>query len=476
MRTRAAGIFGFFLGCSACGGDAEKRPQLVVVVDTNAPLLAETAPDSAVSLSATVDTVRVDLLDVAGQPIDFLDVVAPERADWPISFGVAREDAPRVTFRVRAFSGALAGTGTLSGRTTIEPIPEATIDRLVELELPDAGIRTVRVTLDGDCWNRVPVFVAPRLTCVGAALPEADPTLGVEVLDGAPAATPPGTWQSATAVPCEGAAPNGATCIAGGFSLLGDLSTGGFDPVTIASSKPLVPALVTRFWLDTTEYTVGRFRELVLAGRFTGQLPYPANPADDTRAFCTWRGAADATNDAYPLNCITWNAARLACQSDGGDLPTEAQWEHAARGRGELRRFPWGNAESNCCIASVSRRSIFATAALCEGTGPEPVGSHPLSAACNGLGDVSRDLVLDLGGSLAEFTRDSFQDFSGACWKRPGIALDPLCADAGVGSHIMRGGEWSAGPGIAFSALRRRALSIESSSVLGFRCAYRDEP
>lgn len=478
MRARAVSVAACFVGLLACSGEGEPEPQLLVVLDTNAALMGQIAAGAALSPDAAVDTVRVDVLQDDGIVIDHLDIVAPEPADWPLSFGIVAGPAgsSRVVIRVRAFRGIHAGVGDLAGATTLEPPPEVTIDRLVDLPLPDAGVKVVRVLLDAECFARPSVFLEPPRTCVSGAEPSAEPARGVEVLDGVPRSTAAGTWASAGYRACRDAPPactatGGRLCIPGGFFLMGDETIVGLSPTWYASSTPLRPVRLSPFWMDQTEFTVGRFRALLARGGFDATMPEPYTPTDADRQYCSFLGASDPANDAFALNCINRQAAARACELEGGRLPTEAEWEWVARGRGERRRFPWGETDPTCCGASVSRVSFPGTRVICTGVGPEPVGSHTDAAAC-GIADVSRDCVFDLAGGMAEVTLDSFQDFDGACWSRVGILEDPQCVDATTTSRVQRGGEWSAGTGVATAALRNRWPGTFWGQQAGFRCAY----
>jgi formylglycine-generating enzyme required for sulfatase activity len=457
----------------ACSSELPPRPQLVVILDTDAPVIGQIADHPELSLDAAVDTVRVDVIDVANQNATYnlRDFVAPEPLDWPISFGVKSTevalDKP-VRLRIRAFRGAFAEKGELLGLATLEPPASVTIDRLVDLNPPEDGVLHVRILLSAGCRGDLVSFSPPGSTCINEAQREELPSSGVEVLNDD--TLPPsvvGSWPGAREVECGGGEAPDRRCIPGGFLLLGDPAFSGIgDNFGTLDSTPLVPVLLRPFYLDATEMTVGRFRALV-AGGFDGALPLQNDAA---HPFCTWLGTDNATNDNLPLNCIKWDSAALACEMSGGALPSEAQWEHAARGRGRRLLFPWGDERPTCCTASLSRKSFPDVLVECEGTGIESVGSHP-PAACGGLGDQSRDNVLDLAGSVAEKTADKFRPFSHPCWRpREGILIDPICVDESAVSHVSRGGSWPSGFATGASPLRS---ADTMSAAQGFRCAYK---
>jgi hypothetical protein len=335
-------------------------------------------------------------------------------------------------------------------------------------------LQRFRVLLTEDCLGTASSFLAPQTTCVDASNTAVPPTSGLPPVGGDHPPSVAGTWAPAREVACSASAPPTADCIPGGFSILGETGlagqtdTHGYDPV------PLRPAVVSPFFLDKTEYTVGRFRALLARGTFQGDIPTLSNGTDPaTSNFCTYLGQTDGTHDRLPLNCVTLNTAMLACQADGGKLPSEAQWEHAARGRGQRRLFPWGDEDATCCAASVSRQSSPGFVSDCPGLGIEPVGSHMPSSSCNGLGDVSRDGVIDMDGSMSEATVDAIDRYDAPCWTSAGILYDPVCTDPMSPGTTARGSNWFSS--INLSTPARYLFDTMPDSSQGFRCAYPDK-
>lgn len=467
-----AGLAVTCLALASCGESSPVRAQLLVEVDTDVPTMAQALSDPDYSDDATLDTLRIDVINADGTVIDFLDVVAPTQEDWPISFGALPPDGnDQVRFRMRLFRGQEATRGMLNGAPSLEPAPRITIDRVVDLRFPASGVSQARVVLRGDCLGVRSTFGSAPTTCIDGAHPRGNATDGIE--HRATGQTLVGSWPAARSVPCRGPAPTPeALCIPGGFSVLGDAGFVGLGSFTDAA--PLTPVFLSPFWLDRSEITVARYRQFAMTEGAPDQPPFTRIEADLLRGECAFRGADESEFDAYPLNCTYWQTLREICQADGGDLPTEAQWAHAARGRGEARLYPWGDEEVECCLSSISRASLPGVPLLCEAQeGLEPAGSHPASDACHGLGDVSRDGVLDLGGSLSELLLDAARPFDDPCWSDEGIARDPLCEGEG-GLVAMRGGNFSSGTKLAAAAVRSDWSKNAWSGSMGARCAYPD--
>lgn len=456
------------IAAAACSSDPPPRPQLVVVIDTDAPVLGQLGEDSELSPAVAVDTVRIDLIGGDRDVLEHRDVTAADPRDWPISFGVeSRSGTSRVVrLRLRAFRASLASRGVLDDVTTIEPPENALVDRIVDVEQPERGVRTVRVVLATACFGAPASFQADARTCVDAQRRDARPSEGV--LEGA-APSLVGTAVEARERPCVASPRKGARCIPGGPTILGDPRIDGV--VSGPSTSPRRPVLVSPFHLDATEFTVGRYRKLVQR-KAVDVLPLARDTSDAMDAFCTWLGADDPANDDYPLNCISYEAAVRACEVEGGRLPTEAQWEHAARGRGRGYLYPWGDVSPECCSASAARVSLPGVPVDCgPGKGPEPAGSHAGTRCV--VSDVSMDGVMDLAGSLSEVIADGGLSYADACWTGPGLRMDAVCTDSRLAvGKTGRGGDWSGGRFLLASGLRR--LVPMPAITSGFRCAYAD--
>ena len=207
-----------------------------------------------------------------------------------------------------------------------------------------------------------------------------------------------------------------------------------------ADEKPVHQVRVSAFEMDGTEVTVGAYRGCVNAGRCA-----PSSTADwqgateqqkaNASGYCNW---SKAGRDNHPMNCVDWNQATAYCAYAGKRLPTEEEWEYAARGA-DGRTYPWGNGEPS--------------GQLCWKRGQEgtcAVGSYPSGDSPFGLHDMA--------GNVWEWTSSGYSaDYS---------------KNRANDARVIRGGGWGDGdPSYVRGASRLGFAPSNRGSDLGFRCA-----
>ncbi len=199
------------------------------------------------------------------------------------------------------------------------------------------------------------------------------------------------------------------------------------------------------FYMDTFEITNGRYLEFVKA---TGHR-IPEHTRDKTLTL--WRGNSvpDIFKD-HPVVNVDWSDADAYCRWAGKRLPTEAEWEKAARGT-TGRRFPWGNAEPTRTLANYLNQWR-------NGAGLEPVGSHPQGASQEG--------VQDLEGNVWEWVADWYD----AHYYEKGPNRNPKGPTAGT-RKVIRGSGWESEAPLLRSAHRLNSDPLNRNHSLGLRCA-----
>jgi formylglycine-generating enzyme required for sulfatase activity len=264
----------------------------------------------------------------------------------------------------------------------------------------------------------------------------------------------------------------------GSFDMGSPLGTGG-DADEIPSPKGKRTVTLTGFCLDRTEVTAEAYASCVGAKA--------CSPAADT---VEWDGLDDATrkpwNDAqlcnanqtarqqHPINCVTWDQAVAFCGWQKKRLPTEAEWEYAARGT-DGRAYAWDPALgaptpklADACDAdcqALGKRMGFKWKSIGDSDGFEataPVGSFPDGSSPFG--------ALDLTGNVWEWVADEYARYEAGAVKDPAPAETALVGDA---KHFtLRGGGWdSDNRSYLRAANRLHAKRSMRSTSYGFRCA-----
>ncbi|MBI5525242.1 MAG: formylglycine-generating enzyme family protein [Deltaproteobacteria bacterium] len=215
--------------------------------------------------------------------------------------------------------------------------------------------------------------------------------------------------------PCSGCGPSptgkgGEMCwVTSGDFWMG--CNGAADNECEGDENPYHQVTVPALRLDKYEVTVAEYDLCYDAGKCTA----PGTPGPG----CNWWNSG--RND-HPVNCASWEQARTYCEWAGKRLPSEAEWEKAARGT-DGRKYPWGNGSLDCTRAVHSANG-------CASTGTAPVGSKPAGAGPYGNADMV--------GNVWEWIEDDYHStYSGA----------PATGGAWVNSprgtaRVLRGGSW----------------------------------
>ncbi|MBK9748880.1 MAG: SUMF1/EgtB/PvdO family nonheme iron enzyme [Chloroflexi bacterium] len=205
--------------------------------------------------------------------------------------------------------------------------------------------------------------------------------------------------------------------------------------------RPQREVMLDAFCMDVYEVTNGSYRTCVEAGVCS---PPQRNSSRLVRQYYS-----STDYDQFPIVNVTWDQAQTFCEYRGGRLPTEAEWEFAARldlGTSQLRAYAWGDEPpllSRANFAGVGIGDVVA------------VGQYP--AGRNSLG------IFDLNGNAAEWMADfySFYDL--------GQVYNPTGTDSGS-ERVVRGGSYINNAEDIRSAARDSEPQTAYSDRIGFRC------
>ena len=226
--------------------------------------------------------------------------------------------------------------------------------------------------------------------------------------------------------------------------------------------NPARRVCVGGYYIDRYEVTNARFKEFVEATGYVTE----AESDPDAASGRTWRtpyGPESSADDApdNPVACVSWNDANAYAKWAGKRLPTEAEWEKAARGT-DGRLYPWGNEFSpgavNMNIADVNSTQLWRNTSVDDGfKTAAPVGSFPGGRSAYG--------VEDMAGNVWEWCLDWWDNE----YYMSGSAKDPAGPETGE-AKVIRGGSWFY-DAFGARATHRSYLRPEGNgSATGFRC------
>lgn len=222
----------------------------------------------------------------------------------------------------------------------------------------------------------------------------------------------------------------------------------GIDPTHKDASIDELPqhsVTLSSYWIDRTEVANWQYSRCVASGPCV-------------ESFFANDESAGYNESLQPVVGISWYDAKNYCNWVGARLPTEGQWEYAARGPNEVL-YPWGNAFDGKLLNFCDRNCNQEDRDLRYDDGyalTAPVGSYPSGASWIG--------ALDMSGNVWEWVHDRFGQYQRS------NQVDPEGPSDGK-YRVIRGGAWDSTSTFTRATFRLRHTSTTQSGEIGFRCA-----
>ena len=214
----------------------------------------------------------------------------------------------------------------------------------------------------------------------------------------------------------------------------------------VANANPIHQVTLSAYYIDVNEVTVAQYVAFLNSGgKDTHYISDMSDPFCEITKIGEGNYSVASGKGNFPIVYVNWEDAKAYCEWAGKRLPTEAEWEYAARGM-DGWTYPWGEGIDNTKANYDSN----------VGTTTTPVGTYPTGASPFGC--------LDMAGNVWEWVSDWRAAYSST------PQINPTGPETG-GDRVMRGGSWLADNLSCRAAWRSSYDPSVRNFTLGFRCA-----
>jgi len=218
--------------------------------------------------------------------------------------------------------------------------------------------------------------------------------------------------------------------------------------------KPVHSVYLDAFWMDVTEVTNAMYASFLNSegNQQEGGVSWLSETASVRIQDESGGWKAQVGYEKHPVVYVSWYGAQAYCVWAGRRLPSEAEWEKAARGGLEGKTYPWGDEEPTCERGAQNSAQFGG----CEGGDTAPAASF----GANGYG------LFDMAGNVWEWVADWYSD----TYYQSSSKNNPAGPASGE-YRVLRGGSWGYVAGNLRAADRFRDFPVIRGDDVGFRCA-----